>query len=910
MFGNVKTIFALHRRAAPAYEPAAAAVTHGIHLRRLWWAAFVLLSLAATAVGWTIWQLRNDAIRAAVSESGNIATVLGGQLSRSLQAIDAVLLEIKKSARGQDSDPRADARSVLETRAFHDSLMEYLVRLPQIFNIAVADGDGRVVASTAGWPTPDINVADRDYFQDARARTDGQMSTSIPIKNRIDGNRTIVFARRLESATGAFDGIIYASVNTKYLEDIYVSIQSIHSLIFTLLKPDGTILFRHPDVKDSAGRQLSDQIDFLKAASTDGEAFRVLAKTDSNVRFVSVRRVPEYPLMVDISVTESTALAGWREQSAIIGTGSAALLLCSVYLLIAITRQVRYLSLSEASLTQKSEQLDTALNNMSQGLTMFDEQKRLIVCNKQYAEMYRLAPEQTRPGTQLQAILEARVASGTAPDGVPDYISSRLERASRPSSSLTINELRDGRTICVTHQTMNGRGWVAIHQDITLQKRIEADLARMARYDDLTGLANRALFMETANQALVRMREQGQGFSILMIDLDRFKTVNDSMGHAVGDALLRMVAQRLLKVTCHADTVARIGGDEFAVLQKIERGGTEGVTVLADAILKAVTEPYDLDGRRVSIGISIGISSAPQDGGDADLLIKSADFALYKAKSGGRNGYRVFEASMEADARERRKLEDDLRIAISRDEFELHYQTIVDVGRRECCGAEALVRWRHPERGLIYPDQFIALAEESGLIVPLGEWILRTACAEAIKWPPHLKIAVNLSPAQFKQSDLLGILTSVLDDTGLPPERLELEITETVLLERNEGDLAVLRKIKNLGVSIALDDFGIGYSSMRYLQLFPFDKIKIDKSFIQSMTSRADGAAIVCAIAGLGRNLDIATTAEGVETEEQLLFLRTAGCELAQGYLFSRPVPASNLTFECPQALRADKSAA
>jgi len=555
-------------------------------------------------------------------------------------------------------------------------------------------------------------------------------------------------------------------------------------------------------------------------------------------------------------------------------------------------------------LAQKSQQLDAALNNMSQALTMFDAQQRLIVCNRQYAELYGLTPDQTKPGTPFHTILEARIVTGNVPDDVESFVAGRLENANRPEPSCTVNTLRDGRVISVTHQSMSDGGWVAVHQDITSQKRSEAALARMARYDALTGLANRVLFMEQASAALVRMRARGNEFAVLMLDLDRFKTVNDSLGHPVGDSLLRVVAQRLRHMIPD-DTVARLGGDEFAVLRPVLQGRTTEAIDLAEKILAAITEPYDLDGRRFTIETSIGITFAPQDGADAASLLKNADLALYKAKSQGGNRYCLFEPSMEAEARERRELEEDMRRAISRNEFELHYQTIVDAGRREICGAEALVRWRHPERGLIPPDQFIGLAEESGLIVPLGEWILRRACADAAKWPSHLKLAVNLSPTQFKQGDLLAVLKSALADGALPLNRLELEITETVLLEKNEENLAVLHELKELGVSIVLDDFGIGYSSMKYLQMFPFDKIKIDKSFIQSMTTHTDSAAIVCAIAGLGRALDIDTTAEGVETAEQFTFLRSAGCQLAQGYLFSRPVPASELTFELPAALKA-----
>jgi diguanylate cyclase (GGDEF)-like protein len=476
--------------------------------------------------------------------------------------------------------------------------------------------------------------------------------------------------------------------------------------------------------------------------------------------------------------------------------------------------------------------------------------------------------------------------------------------------SHSLYELRDGRTVAISLQAMDGGGWVSIHQDITAQKSIEAELERLARHDVLTGLAQRSLFTEKVGAALARMRRHGEAFSVLMLDLDRFKTVNDSFGHPAGDALLRETARRLLNTTREVDCVARFGGDEFAVLQAPCKDQKAGAIALADRILAAVTEPYDFNGRKLILETSIGIALAPQDGDDVDALVKHADLALYRAKTEGRNRYCFFTPAMEAEARDRRELEDDMREALSHHEFELHYQTIVDLESRQYCGAEALVRWRHPERGVVLPDRFIPVAEDSGLIVPLGEWILRQACADAVKWPPRFRVAVNLSPAQFKHGDLLGVLKSALADSGLPPERLELEITETVLLENNAKNLAILRAIKNLGVAIVLDDFGTGYSSMRYLQMFLFDRIKIDQSFIQNMTHHAADAAIVCAVAGLGRNLGIATVAEGVETEEQLIALRAAGCQLAQGYLFSRPVPASELVFDHPIALRQDPRAA
>ena len=910
MFGNLRRVLVRHDGAATTSGPAAAAVSQTIPLRRLWWAAIFLLGLSASAVVWTIWQLRTDAISAAVSETGNIASVLAVQLSRSLKSIDTALLEIKRSVEAQGIESPSTLQDAINRGQFPESMAKYLARLPEVFSIAIADREGQIVVSTIGSSATRFNVAGRDFFWKARDRRDGQLTASIPAINRINDKQTIVFSRRLEDSKGNFVGIVLAGVNTKYFEDIYSAIQSVNSLLFTLLEPDGIILFRHPDGANATGKELSNKAIWLDALSKGEGGFSVFGQADSTIRYVSIRKVPEYPLIVDISVTEATGLAIWRQRATAIGLGSAIFLLFSIYLLRAITRQVRLLSNSEASLAQKSQQLDAALNNMSQGVAMFDGRQRLIISNTQLAKIYRLTPEQTKPGAPFRTILEARAAVGSVPGDVPNFVADSLDQVSRMGLSHSYYELRDGRTVSVSLQGMDGGGWVSIHQDITAQKRIEAELERLARHDALTGLANRSLFTGKADAALARMRRHGEAFAVLMLDLDRFKSVNDSFGHPAGDALLREIAQRLLNTVREVDCVARFGGDEFAVLQAPCTDQKAGVIALSDRILAAVTEPYDFNGRKLILETSIGIALAPQDGDDVDALIKHADLALYRAKAEGRNRYCFFTAAMEAEARDRREVEDDMRMALSRHEFELHYQTIVNLESRQCCGAEALVRWRHPERGVVLPDRFIPVAEDSGLIVPLGEWILRQACADAGKWPSRFKVAVNLSPTQFKHGDLLSVLKSALNDTGLPPQRLELEITEWVLLENNAANLAILRDIKNLGVAIVLDDFGTGYSSMTYLQMFPFDRIKIDQTFIQNIMHHTTDAAIVCAIAGLGRNLGVATVAEGVETEEQLIAVRAAGCQLAQGYLFSRPVPASELAFDRPLALRQDPRAA
>jgi diguanylate cyclase (GGDEF)-like protein len=393
------------------------------------------------------------------------------------------------------------------------------------------------------------------------------------------------------------------------------------------------------------------------------------------------------------------------------------------------------------------------------------------------------------------------------------------------------------------------------------------------------------------------MRRFGETFNILVLDLDQFKAVNDTLGHPVGDLLLKEAAIRLRTCTRETDIVARLGGDEFAILQRVDGGQGDQARALSERLLDAIRQPFDLEGSKLVVGTSIGVALAPQDGNSADQLLKNADLALYRAKSEGRHRWRLFDMQMEADARARHAMESDLRNAIWRDEFEIHYQTLIHSTTCETCAVEALVRWRHPQNGLLAPDSFIPIAEETGLIVPLGEWILRRACLDAVSWPVHIKLAVNLSATQLSSPGLEQVIASVLAQTGFAAGRLELEITESVLLENDEANLAVLHALRKLGVAIVLDDFGTGYSSLSYLQKFPFDKLKIDRSFVSDLTSRSDSAAIVCAITSLGKSLNILTTAEGIETEEQFKLLRATGVDQMQGYLFGRPRPESELDF-------------
>jgi diguanylate cyclase (GGDEF)-like protein/PAS domain S-box-containing protein len=553
----------------------------------------------------------------------------------------------------------------------------------------------------------------------------------------------------------------------------------------------------------------------------------------------------------------------------------------------------------EEELRLENLKLDAALQNMSQGLAMFDRDGNLIVCNQKYAQLYALPAELARPGTSHKAILAHRMGSGVVAESGVGFLTERTRQGVPMAPSDAIVELTDGRTLLVKMRLLDNGGWVSTHEDITERREAEAQIAHMAHHDALTGLPNRALLRERLEQAITRVRRGGQ-IAMLYLDLDHFKSINDTLGHAVGDELLKSVAARLRDCVRETDTIARLGGDEFAVIQT-EIAGASDVANLASRIRDALAAPYQLDGHQVQADVSIGISIAPNDSTDPDQLLKNADMALYRSKAEGRGTYRFFEPEMDERVRARRTLELDLRNAIVCGEFELYYQPLVNVERQEITGCETLLRWHHPTRGMVPPAEFIPIAEETGLINQIGEWVLRQACLEAASWPNDIAVAVNLSPVQFKNQNLAQLVLSALTQSRLPARRLELEITEAVLLQNNEVTLAILHNLRLLGVRISMDDFGTGYSSLSYLRSFPFDKIKIDRSFINDITDKDESGAIVQAVTDLARRLKMATTAEGVETQAQLEMIQLLGCTEMQGYLYSRPVPAPELARLLPR---------
>ena len=563
---------------------------------------------------------------------------------------------------------------------------------------------------------------------------------------------------------------------------------------------------------------------------------------------------------------------------------------------------------TSAALQTQNRRFRAALSNMSQGLCMFDANGHLVVWNERFGAMFGLSYAALQPGVPLDNLV-AEARKGTNSASLRQIHSQQQGLIRDHRSSVFVQECLDGRAISVTHAALGDGGWIATYEDITDLRRVEHQIVHMAHFDSLTDLANRVLFGEKLDHALSRAQEDKSFLAIMCLDLDRFKDVNDTLGHQRGEDLLKCVADRLRRNVREKDVVARVGGDEFTLLL-LPSDEPRDLSTIAARLIEAISAPYEIDGQEVLIGLSIGIAEFKGGADDAGVLLKQADLALYEAKTSGKRTYRFFEPSMDDQLQARKGLEADLRKALPNNELDVFYQPVMNAAREELCGFEALVRWRHPIRGMIPPDEFIPVAEDIGLIVNLGEWVLQQACEQAIRWPAEIRIAVNLSPAQFRSQALVQAVVNALAASGLSADRLELEITESVLLEDSEHTLTILHQLRELGVRVALDDFGTGYSSLSYLRSFPFDKIKIDQSFIRDMSDNSDHLPIVELVIALGRDLGVTTTAEGVETEDQFRKLQALGCTELQGYFFGRPKPASEISLPVGTAKRRGLTAA
>lgn len=568
---------------------------------------------------------------------------------------------------------------------------------------------------------------------------------------------------------------------------------------------------------------------------------------------------------------------------------------------------------AETKIRAHHKSLNEVLENMTQGFCRFDADHRLTIANDQFARLYSLSPHQVKVGMTPREILDLRIAKGNYHGKDPEaYLQERLECASATEESLDFHELPDGRVLAVRHRPLDDGGWLATHEDVTEFRKVEQQIAYMESFDPVTDLANRASF-RTKIADVMQRGGRDEKFAVLIIDLERFKSVNDTLGHQAGDQLLKLIGKRLQGCLKDDDMIARLGGDEFAVFQASSNQPYQA-TVLASLMCAVMKEPFELDGHQLVTEASVGIALAPDDGNDPDQLIKNAGLALRRAKSEGRGIYRFFETGQDARMKERRALEFDMRNAINDAQFKLFYQPLMNALTEEVSGFEALLRWNHPLRGPVSPEEFIPLAEESGLIVSLGNSVIRQACEDAAKWPDPVRVAINISAAQFRSANIVNTVIQALSRSSLPANRLELEITESALLDKCESTLDTLYMLRNLGVRIAMDDFGTGYSSLSYLRSFPFDKIKLDRSFLLDIDDDAkkdEALAIVRAVASLGSSLGMTTTAEGVETEQQLEMVRAEGYNEIQGFYYSKPRPAEEIleVYFPPEAVAASGGA-
>ena len=567
-------------------------------------------------------------------------------------------------------------------------------------------------------------------------------------------------------------------------------------------------------------------------------------------------------------------------------------LLLTLLILAAMERMLR----TEAKANQKSEQLRLTLDHMNQGIMLVTRDHQIPIINERCAVLLDLPPQTIENPPRFGDLFKDQGSGGGVVDGMIPSPQAVLELAGTGRLSVCECRTANGKVIEVRSECLLDGGVLHTFADITKRCEAEAHIARLAAEDPLTGLPNRRVFSAALDQISGQrsVSQPNAEFAVLFLDLDRFKAVNDTLGHRIGDLLLQEVARRLEWSLGSNGVLARLGGDEFAVIVPtfVSRAALEASAL---RLAKAVSEPYELDGHRICTNVSIGIAVGPGDGESADDLLMAADLALYAVKASGRGAYRFYDKSMNEELSDRRQIEMDLREAVARNELSLHYQPIIDLQRNVVTGFEALARWHHPVRGMIPPGTFITVAEDTGLILPLGEWALAEACRRANDWPSHLRISVNLSPVQFSAPNLYGTIAGTLAASGLAPDRLELEITERIFMENSERTLAILHQLKELGVRISMDDFGTGYSSLSYLRSFPFDRIKVDRTFVSGLSEGNEHAEIVRAVVSLARALGMVTTAEGIETSEQQRSVAALGCDEAQGFLFSAPVPVEQV---------------
>ncbi|NOJ43246.1 bifunctional diguanylate cyclase/phosphodiesterase [Bradyrhizobium australiense] len=853
------------------------------------------LLIATIAIGATVMagNFRERALRNSERELENTVLLLARHFDQQLEDFQVVQKDLIAFMRTSGIATLENYKRRMSNHDIHLILKSKIDALSYVGGINIFDADGNLINASAAWPPPPVNSADRTFFRTFKSGPQSPDMVVEPVYSRVTGAWTTVIARKITGPRGEFLGAIGRGIEPLNFEKFFATVALGPGASIAMHHSDGTLLARYPHMADMIGKN------FKTGPAAQRQVFelprttsRLTSPIDGEDRLISSRALTNFPLVIVASTTTSAALADWREQIGILIAVTGLSVLAIAALLFLVVRKLSYQHrASKQRLTLEKQRLDTAVNNMTQGLLLFDAKQQLIICNKRYLEMYGLSADVVKPGCSFRKVIAHRKETGSFVGDVDHYVGVVLRDIAHRNAMVISTP--DGRSIQVVNEPVADGGWLATHEDITERRRAEERITHLAHYDALTDLPNRTLFHERLKRELSHAAP-GEQLAVLYIDIDEFKSVNDSLGHMIGDELLKSVAASLAACARKSDFVARLGGDEFAIVQTgIE--DIDDVMKLVSRIFEAIRSPYQCLGHQVTTDASIGIALAPQDGSDIDQILKNADLAMYAAKAAGRRTYRFFEPDMEAEVRARRDLEMDLRQALVDGGFEVYYQPCLSLQTNAITGCEALVRWRHPQRGMISPAEFVPLAEDTGLINQLGEWVLTSACKEAAIWPDNIRLAVNVSPIQFKSGTLALKVMAALAASGLAASRLELEITEAVLIRDDETALAVLHDLRTIGVRIALDDFGTGYSSLSYLQRFPFDKIKIDRCFITDIAEPEGSSCIVEAVVTIAAERHMTTTAEGVETEEQRGLLRELGCSEMQGYLFSAPKPAAEI---------------
>lgn len=827
-------------------------------------------------------DVRNDR-KEAERASRNFAMVFEENVLRSIGEIDKALLYMRRTI--EQRNEGTDLATIVYTT---DVLSEIIVQ------VAIIDRNGIMQASNVGpRPSPKLDLSDREHYRVHVNSDSDKLFISKPVVGRASGRWSVQFTRRFLDKDKSFGGVVVASLNPEHFTNFYDSIDFGTSMSISLIGDDGVVRSSGGSAGGyRLGQDLSKTEIGRRLAANANVTFED-RNSNGEPQLITLRRVRGHPLWVSVGTNASEI---YSSSTAALQLNTAIAAVLTLIILGAMERILR----TEAKARLKAEQLQLTLENMSQGIMLVTKDLQIPIINGRCGELLGLPPEFIKNPPRFDQLVEYQTAFGKFRHAASPNGREFLDKGDKPADTANFavceRMMPNGTVLEVRSGHLPDGSFVQTFTDITKRWEAEAHVARLASEDPLTGLPNRRVFRSTLDQMIRLAQPEGKAssFAVLFLDLDRFKVINDTLGHRIGDMLLQEVAKRLKLALRPTDILARLGGDEFAiVVPSFDTRNT--LEVLASGIIVAIGQPYEIDGYRIRSSVSIGIAIGPQDGQTADDILMAADLALYSVKASARGSFKFYEKTMNQELNDRRQIETDLREALERGELELHYQPVINLRRGRISGFEALTRWRHPLKGMVPPALFIPVAEDSGLILPLGEWALREACRTAASWPEELHIAVNLSPMQFTAPNLVSMVKDILQKTGLAPHRLELEITERIFMENSENTLTTLRRLKELGVRISLDDFGTGYSSLSYLRSFPFDKIKIDRAFVSDLKGSSEHIVIVQAVVTIARALGMVTTAEGVETEDQQKFLEMLGCDEGQGYLFSPPVPVQSI---------------